>query len=129
MLSVVSVGASSDMFVANLMTLSLAKLSSNWCRMASEKDVQESGLDEVVHDRDKWWNVVNIVLSLQDVVNIVLSLQGVVNIVLSLQAPKSSWNSLTNKGTINFSRPMLIDLKQGSHSAPISGTVMICSNL
>jgi hypothetical protein len=43
-LTVVSVGASSDVFVANLMTLSLAKLHSIWCRMASEKDMQESVL-------------------------------------------------------------------------------------
>jgi len=45
MLTVVSVGASGDIFVANLMTLSLAKLYSVWCRMASKKDTQESGLD------------------------------------------------------------------------------------
>jgi hypothetical protein len=45
MLTVVSVGASSDIFVANLMTLSLAKLCSIWCRKASERDMQESGLD------------------------------------------------------------------------------------
>jgi len=100
MLTVVSVGASADVFVANLMTLSLAKLYSIWCRMASEK---ESGLDKVVKDGDKWWEVVNI--------------------VMSLQAPKSSQNSLTNKGTVSFSRPPLIDLAQGSHSAPISGTI------
>jgi len=100
MLTVVSVGASADVFVANLMTLSLAKLYSIWCRMASEK---ESGLNKVVQDRDKWWEVVNI--------------------IMSLQAPKSSQNFLTNKGTVSFSRPPLIDLAQGSHSAPISGTI------
>jgi len=43
MLTVVSVGASDDIFVANLMTLSLAKLYSILCRMASEKDMKESG--------------------------------------------------------------------------------------
>jgi hypothetical protein len=68
--------------------------------MASEK---ESGLDKVVQDRDKCWEVVNI--------------------VMSLQAPKSSQNSFSNKGTVSFSRPPLIDLAQGSHSAPISGTI------
>jgi len=53
MLTVVSVGASSDLFVTNLMTLSLAKLYSIWCRMASEKDMKENGVDKVVQDRDK----------------------------------------------------------------------------
>ena len=38
---------------------------------------------------------------------------------------KSSPNFLTNKGTVGFSRPLLIDLSQGSHSAPISGNILV----
>jgi hypothetical protein len=75
--------------------------------MASEKNMEESGLGKVVQDRDKWWDVVNI--------------------VMSLQAPKCSRNSLTNKGTVSFSRPLFIDLAQGSHSVPISGTISASS--
>jgi len=74
--------------------------------MASEKDMQDSGLDYVVQDRDKWGG------------------GDVVNIIMSLQAPKSSRNFLTNRGTVSFSRPLLIGLAQGSHSTPISGTIL-----
>jgi hypothetical protein len=68
-----------------------------------ERICNEVGWINVAQDRGKWWDVVKI--------------------VMNLEGSKNSRNFLTSKGTVSFSRTLLMDLAQGNHSALISGTI------